>query len=39
MMAPEFSEYLSGDDIRHGWVCDECDYQFETLVTFNAAGA
>jgi Mn2+/Fe2+ NRAMP family transporter len=26
-------------DIRHSWVCDGCDYQFETLIRFNAAGA
>jgi hypothetical protein len=39
MMAPESSEYLSGHDIRHIWVCDGCDYRFETLIRFNAAGA
>jgi transposase-like protein len=39
MMAPESSKYLSGYDIRHSWVCDGCNYQFETLIRFNAAGA
>jgi hypothetical protein len=39
MMAPESSEYLCGYDIRHIWVCDGCDYRFETLIRFNAAGA
>jgi hypothetical protein len=39
MMAPESSGYLSGYDIRHIWVCDGCDYRFETLIRFNAAGA
>ena len=39
VMAPEFSEYLSGYDIRHSWVCDGCDYRFETLIRFGAAGA
>jgi C4-type Zn-finger protein len=39
MMAPEFSEFLKGDDIRHSWACDGCDYRFKTLVTFEAAAA
>jgi ribosomal protein L37AE/L43A len=39
MMAPESSEFLSVYDIRHIWVCDGCDYQFKTLIRFNAAGA
>jgi primosomal protein N' len=38
MIAPESSEYLSGHNIRHIWLCDECDYQCETLIRFNAAG-
>jgi hypothetical protein len=36
---PEFSECLSGDEIRHFWACDGCDNQFDTVVKFNAAGA
>jgi hypothetical protein len=28
---PEFSECLSGDEIRHFWACDRCDNQFDTL--------
>ena len=39
VMAPEFSEYLSCYDVRHMWVCDGCDYRFETLIRFGAAGA
>ena len=39
VMAPEFSEYLSSYDVRHMWVCDRCDYRFETLTRFGAAGA
>ena len=39
MMAPESSKYLSGDEVRHIWICDGCDYPFETLIRFNAAGA
>jgi hypothetical protein len=36
-MAPKYSERIKGDDIRHFWMCDRCDYQFETLIRFNAA--
>jgi hypothetical protein len=36
---PEFSECLSGDEIRHFWACDRCDNQFDTVVKFNAPGA
>ena len=39
VMAPEFSEYLSGYDVRHMWVCGGCGYRFETLIRFDAAGA
>jgi hypothetical protein len=39
MMAPEYSEFLKGDDIRHSWACDGCDYRFKTLITFEAAAA
>jgi hypothetical protein len=39
MMAPESSEYLSVYDIRDIWVCDGCDYHFETLIRFSTAGA
>jgi RNase P subunit RPR2 len=39
MVAPESSKYRSGHDIRHYWLCDGCDYRFETLIRFNAAGA
>ena len=33
---PEFSECLSGDEIRHFWACDRCDNQFDTVVKFGA---
>ena len=39
MVAPESSEYLSGDEVHHIWICDGCDYPFETLIRFNVAGA
>jgi hypothetical protein len=32
LMAPESSEYRGNRDIRHAWVCDGCDYRFETLI-------
>jgi hypothetical protein len=37
--SPEFSECLSGVEIRHSWVCDGCDHRFDTLVKFKAAAA
>jgi hypothetical protein len=33
MMAPESSEYVKPEDVRHVWLCDGCDYPFETLIT------
>ena len=36
---PEFSECLSGVEIRHYWVCGGCDHQFDTLVKFDSAAA
>jgi hypothetical protein len=36
---PEFSECLNGVEIRHFWLCDGCDNQFDTLVRFDAAAA
>jgi hypothetical protein len=32
LMAPEYSECLSRNDIRHFWMCEKCDYGFETLI-------
>jgi predicted RNA-binding Zn-ribbon protein involved in translation (DUF1610 family) len=37
MIAPETSKYLSQWKIGHIWVCEECDYEFETLISFDAA--
>lgn len=42
MMAPEcseFSERLSGDEIRQFWACERCDHSFDTLIKFGAACA
>lgn len=36
LFAPEWSEYLDDRRVRHLWVCEACDYQFETIVRFAA---
>lgn len=36
MIAPESSKYLSRGKVGHAWVCDKCDHQFETLISFGA---
>jgi hypothetical protein len=35
LMAPEYSECLSRNDVRHAWVCDKCDYGFQTLINLS----
>jgi hypothetical protein len=37
LMAPEYSECLDRNDVRHVWMCDKCDYGFETLIRFTAS--
>ncbi len=37
LFAPEWSEYLEGNQARHLWACDACGYKFETTVRFAAA--
>jgi hypothetical protein len=42
MMAPEypeFSEGVSGDEIRNFWICDACDHRFDTLIKFESVAA
>jgi len=39
LMAPEHSECLSRNNVRHVWMCDKCDYGFETLIRFNVPWA
>jgi len=34
LMAPEYSQCLNRNDVRHVWMRDECDYGFETLIRF-----
>jgi len=33
--APAYSEFLKRDNVRHTWMCDKCDYEFETLIWLN----
>ena len=37
LLAPDWSEYVSEQRVRHAWSCDECSYEFETTVFFAAA--
>jgi hypothetical protein len=32
ILAPETSAYMSDGRVRHTWLCDECDYDFRTVV-------
>jgi hypothetical protein len=32
IIAPEWSEHLSDQCVRHVWSCDACGYQFENTV-------
>jgi hypothetical protein len=32
ILAPEASAYLSDGRIRHHWLCDDCDYDFRTVI-------
>jgi hypothetical protein len=34
LFAPEWSEYLDENGVRHLWKCDACDYAFETTVSY-----
>jgi DNA-directed RNA polymerase subunit RPC12/RpoP len=31
LIAPERSEYVDTDEIRHNWQCSRCGHEFETL--------
>ena len=37
LMAPEYSQCLDRNDVRHVWLCDKCHYGFETLIRFSVA--
>jgi hypothetical protein len=34
LFLPEWSEHLDEDRVRHLWICEACDYCFETTVRF-----
>ena len=34
IFAPDWSEHQDDRRVRHLWVCEACDYQFETIVRF-----
>ena len=36
LIAPEWSEYRNERQVRHLWHCWECDFRFESLVSFPA---
>jgi transcription elongation factor Elf1 len=35
LSAPTHSEFLQQKNVRHTWMCDKCDYEFETLIWLN----
>jgi len=35
LSAPAFSEFLKHNNVRHTWMCDKCEYGFETLIWLN----
>jgi hypothetical protein len=34
LIAPLWSEFIDEHRVRHLWNCDECKYEFETMVVF-----
>ena len=34
IFAPDWSEYVDDHKVRHLWVCEACDYRFETIARF-----
>jgi hypothetical protein len=30
-----YSEFLKRHNVRHTWMCNKCDYEFETLIWLN----
>jgi C4-type Zn-finger protein len=35
LSAPAYSEFLKHNNVRHTWLCNKCDYEFETLIWLN----
>ena len=36
IVAAEASEFMGDEQIRHKWSCDECGYEFHTLISLSA---
>jgi len=32
ILAPESSQYVGYGRVRHMWLCDDCDYEFRTVI-------
>lgn len=39
LIAPLWSEFVDEHRVRHLWNCDDCKYEFETMVCFSSGGA
>lgn len=39
IFAPDWSEYLDDQKVRHLWTCEACGYSFETMARFPEPGA
>ena len=35
LSTPAYSEFLKRNNVRHTWACNNCDYEFETLIWLN----
>jgi len=35
LSAPAYSEFLQYKNVRHTWMCDKCNDEFETLIWLN----
>jgi transcription elongation factor Elf1 len=35
LSVPAYSEFLKHNNVRHTWMCNECDCVFETLIWLN----
>jgi len=34
LIAPHWSEYVSKDEVRHSWCCENCGHRIVTAVTY-----
>ena len=37
LFVPEWSEFVDERRLRHLWMCEDCGYEFETMVRFRDA--